>query len=490
MPRDGGKMTPMRVSLGAALAVFLLAPTAPAAPPTTETRPNVVLIVADDLGHGDAGFTGAKDIRTPHMDRLAADGARFTDFYANSPLCSPTRAALLSGRYPQEAGVWKGVPTKDKKDKKEKKAEKEKNADKAERKAARKGEPDGEGEEGAERDDLHVAHDLKLLPQILKEAGYATGMFGKWHLGGAAPNLPNDRGFDMFFGFLAGSSKYGPKHGPTQRLNREPFDEEGNLTDLFTRHACDFIRANKDRPFFIYLPYNAPHGPIDNAAGLLPDRVRAAAARGLAPGRADYAAVVEHLDDGIGRVLALLEELRLSDRTLVVFTSDNGANCDKYAGSNAPFRGEKGQTWEGGIRVPCAVRLPGRIPKGTVTKSVSASMDLFSTVLDYAGLPLPEKTRGMSLRADLESGGAKPVAERTLFFELKGKVAVRRGNWKLVGDLSGKENMGIAGIALFDLAADPGETTDLAEKNPEVFRTLKAELDAWLASIPAHKGIK
>lgn len=455
--------------------------------PSPESRPNVVLIVADDLGHGDVGFTGAKDIQTPRIDSLAADGARFTDFYANSPLCSPTRAALLSGRYPQEAGVWKGVPTREKK---EKKAAKGKDGGKAEKKAARKGELDDE--EGFERDDLHVAHDLKLLPQILKEAGYATGMFGKWHLGGASPNLPNDRGFDRFFGFLSGSSKYGPKHGPTQRLDGKPYDEEGHLTDLFTRHACDFIRANRDRSFFVYLPYNAPHGPIDNAAGLLPDRVKAAAARGLAPKRADYAAVVEHLDDGIGRVLALLDELKLAERTLVVFTSDNGANCDKYAGSNAPFRGEKGQTWEGGIRVPCAVRLPGRIPKGTVSRSVSTTMDLFSTVLDYAGLPLPEKTRGVSLKGDLESGGQKPLPERTLFFELKGKVAARRGNWKLVGDVSAKEHrkggMGIDGLALFDLAADPGETTDLAQKYPEILDGLKKELDAWLAEIPSRRG--
>ncbi len=490
MPRDGGKITLMRLSLGAALAVSLLASAAPADPPAPGPRPNVILIIADDLGYGDAGFTGAKDILTPNIDRIAREGVRFTDFYANAPLCSPTRAALLSGRYPQEAGVWKGVPTKEKKEKKA-----EKNKDKAEKKAARKGTPDeGEDNGGFERDDLQLAHDLKLLPQILKEAGYATGMFGKWHLGGAAPNLPNDRGFDRFFGFLSGSSKYGPKHGPTQRLDREPFDEEGNLTDLFTKHACDFIRANKDKPFFVYLPYNAPHGPIDNAAGLLPDRVRAAAARGLAPGRADYAAVVEHLDDGIGRVLATLDELALADRTLVIFTSDNGANRDKYAGSNAPFRGEKGQTWEGGIRVPCAARLPGRIPKGAVSRSVSASMDLFSTILDYAGLPLPERTRGVSLRADLESGGAKPVAERTLFFELKGKVAARRGNWKLVGDISDKDHrkggMGIDGFALFDLAADPGETTDLAQKNPEILESLKKELDAWLAGVPAHRGTR
>lgn len=453
------------------------------------TRPNVVLIVADDLGHGDVGFTGAKDIRTPRIDSLAADGARFTDFYANSPLCSPTRAALLSGRYPQEAGVWKGVPTKEKK---EKKAAKGKDGGKAEKKAARKGEPDDE--EGFERDDLHVAHDLKLLPQLLKEAGYATGMFGKWHLGGASPNLPNDRGFDRFFGFLSGSSKYGPKHGPTQRLDGKPYDEEGHLTDLFTRYACDFIRQNKDKPFFVYLPYNAVHGPIDSGASLLPERVKAAQARGLPFDRAQYAAIVEHMDDCVGKVLALLDELKLADRTLVIFTSDNGANSDKYAGSNAPFRGEKGQTWEGGIHVPCSARLPGRIPQGTVSRSVSASMDLFSTILDYAGLPLPPGTRGMSLRPDLESGGRKPLPERTIFFELKGKVAARRGNWKLTGELLDKERrkggMGIDGFQLFDLSADPGETKDLSKEKSEIFQNLQAELEAWLSSVPGHRGIE
>ncbi len=427
-------------------------------------RPNVVLVLADDLGYGDLSCYGAPDVKTPNIDRLAGEGVRFTAFYANSPICSPTRSALLSGLYPQHAGVWKGVPARDQKKKKR-----------------------GTVKERKKERNLGLKEEVTLLPQILKGEGYACGIFGKWHLGGESPNIPNDRGFDSFYGFLGGSSKYGPKHGPTQRLNRKPYDEEGHLTDLFTEQARAFIRENKDRPFFVYIPYNAPHGPIDNAASLIPGYVKKYREHGVDPARAMFCAVVEHMDSGVGRIMETLRKLDLEGKTIVIFTSDNGAT-PKWSGSNKPLRGQKGQVLEGGIRLPCIVRWPGKIPGGSVADSPAASMDLFSTILDAVGADIPGGVSGVSLLDVMTSGGTEKLPERYLFFELKGRVAARHGNWKIVGDLSDEKTRDR--FALYDLGKDLRETRDLSRENPEKLQQLKKALSAWLDTVEEHKGLK
>lgn len=416
-------------------------------------RPNIILILADDLGYGDVSCFGAPDIRTPHLDRMAREGMRCTDFYAASPLCSPTRASLMSGLYPQLAGVWKGVP--DEKD----------------------------------REGLGLKPEIKLLPQILTASGYACGMVGKWHLGGNPPNIPNDRGFDSFFGFYCGHEKYGPRHQDLF-LDRKPIEEEGHLTTIFTKRACDYVRAQKDKPFFLYLAYNAVHGPLDSAAALIPERVTDCVARGMTPERARYAAVVEHMDAGIGELLALLQELKLDGNTLVLFTSDNGADTSKWSGSNRPFRGEKGEVFEGGIRMASIWRWPGRIPSGGVSGQPCGTWDFCPTALEAAGIDVPAGLSGVSLLPALSAG--RPLPERTLFFELKGRVAVREGRWKLVGDLSVKKEpkARLAAFELYDLGLDPRESRNLAGEHPEEVARLRGKLMAWVATFEPHKGLE
>jgi arylsulfatase A-like enzyme len=439
-------------------------------------RPNIVLILADDLGYGDLGCYGAKDVQTPHIDSIAAHGIRFTDYYANSPVCSPSRSALLSGFYPQHTGVWKGIPERVRKEWRQRKNP---------RKKHHKKENHGKAEKNQEN--LGLKAEIQLLPQFLRRAGYTGGMFGKWHLGHETPNLPNARGFDTFFGFPGGSSEYGSKRGQTLRWNHEPNDEEGHLTDLFSDKASQFIRENKDKPFFVYVPYYAPHGPIDAAASMIPDIVKKYRGLGVDEKRADYCAVVEHMDAGIGKILATLRDIGIEDNTLVIFTSDNGAAVTKWSGSNGMFRGEKGQVFEGGIRVPCVMRWPGVIPDGTVSHAPVAGMDIFRTLLADLDQPVPVGVSGVDLSAHLQSGGKAALPDRNLFFELKGHVALRQGRWKIVGDYSDEINH--SEFALYDLSLDPKETEDVSTAHQEIFEDMRTSLEHWLGTVDPHKGL-
>lgn len=404
-------------------------------------QPNVLVILTDDQGYGDVGCFGAKDLRTPNLDRLVAEGMRFDHFRANSSVCSPTRAALLSGMFPDRVGVPGVIRTN----------------------------PDNSWGK--------LAADAVLLPQVLRTAGYRTALIGKWHLGLTSPDLPNERGFEHFEGFLGDMmDDYVTHRRQGQNLmfrNRESIDPQGHATDVFTSWACAYLReraSKKDGPFFLYLAYNAPHDPVQPPADWLA-RVKQREP-GIDEKRAKLAALIEHLDDGIGRVLATLKELGLEENTLVVFSSDNGGSLP-HGAFNGTTRDGKGSMYEGGLRVPCAARWPGRIAAGSRTQVAAATMDWFATVLDAAGLPPRPGINAVSLLPVL-TGQAQALPERDLYFVrregagFKGGTsqALIRGQWKIL------QNTPTAKTELFNLANDPLESTESTPKEPQLTESL------------------
>ncbi|MFN3649812.1 MAG: sulfatase [Armatimonadota bacterium] len=408
-------------------------------------RPNLLVILADDLGYGDLSSYGAADLKTPHLDALVADGMRFDRFYANSPVCSPTRASLLTGRYPDLVGVPGVIRTH------------------------------------AENSWGYLSPEAELLPKSLKRAGYHTALVGKWHLGLTPPNTPTDRGFDHFHGFLGDMmDDYldHRRHGINyMRLGRREIDPPGHATDLFTTWAIDYLRtrAGTRQPFFLYLAYNAPHVPIQPPDAWV-DRVKARNP-GIDDRRARLAALVEQMDDGIGKVIDALKQSGDYENTLIVFTSDNGGQLSAGA-SNGPLRGAKEDVYEGGIRVPACAVWPGKIRRGSRSDRVALTMDLFPTLCEAAGVKPPAPVDGVSLIPELTGTGV-PAAERTLFWvrreggaRYEGKTihAVRRGDWKLV------HNSPFEPMQLFNLAADPKEQTDVSARNRPVFDELSAAL--------------
>lgn len=416
----------------------------PAMPPPP---PNIIIILADDLGRADYSAFGTKDIRTPHIDRLMREGADFRNFYANSPVCSPTRASLLSGRYPDRAGV-PGV--------------------------IRDEEDNSWG---------HLAP-CTLLPQALRPAGYHSALIGKWHLGLEAPNLPNERGFDLFQGFLGDMmDDYWThrRHGHNfMRRNTEVVDPSGHATDIFTGWACDYVeeRARAGGPFCLYLAYNAPHDPVQPPPEWL-DKVRLREP-GISETRAKMVALIEHLDDGIGRVLATLDRLGLADNTIVIFNSDNGGVL-RFGANNGPWRSEKTHTYEGGLRVPAAVRWPGGgVAAGRKIDRLTLTMDILPTLCAAAGVPAPAGIDGVSFLPALR-GEPVDEPEREYYFvrregragrNIGGKTIealIHRG-WKLVHDDP------FAQMELFHLERDPYETTDLRVPEPKKFDDLAARV--------------
>jgi len=349
-------------------------------------RINVVFILADDLGYGDLGCYGHPRFKTPHIDRLAQEGARLTDFYAPVPFCAPTRAALLTGRYPARCGMSQNpVPKAD---------PLTKNAD-----------------------DLGLDIGEKTLADLLRPAGYRTACFGKWHLGHQPRFRPLMRGFDEYFGILYSNDMHPVELWDGDRMAEYPVVQT-TLTRRLTERAVAFVAANKDRPFFLYLPYVAVHKP-------------------LAPGEAFYKQTgtglygdaVAELDWSVGQIVATLAKLKLSERTLVIFTSDNGP---WYGGRTGGLRGMKGTTWEGGIRVPLIARLPGKIPAGHTSREPAIMMDLFSTVVRLAGVEAPRDRTidGRDIWPLLTSSAMSPH-EALFFFRGPTLAAVRSGSWKL-----------------------------------------------------------
>ncbi len=421
------------------LALALLSPTAASA----QRPPNVVIVFTDDQGYGDLSCFGHPTIHTPHLDALARAGTKFTQFYVASPVCSPSRAALLTGCYPKRVGMHKHVifPQYD---------------------------------YGLHTDEVTIA-------DMLKKRGYATGCFGKWHLGHRPGLLPTDQGFDEFHGVPYSNdmsrvhrkpnAKY-PYHMPWMR-NREIVEWEPDqrlLTKRATEAAIRFIDAHKDEPFFVYVPHSMPHIPLyasEEFAGTSP--------RGL------YGDVIEEIDASVGDLVATLKRHDLVDDTLFVFTTDNGPwlPFKQNGGTAGPLRGGKGSNWEGGQRVPCIAAWPGHVPADTVCREVVTTMDLLPTIATLTGSELPNRTLDGHDAADLLLGkpGASSPTEQFLYYTSKGKLAgIRRGPWKLVLD----------GDQLYQLEVDISEKWDRNKVHPDLVKDLRAAAEAQDAEIEAE----
>jgi arylsulfatase A-like enzyme len=425
------------------LRFLLLCVTCVAVSAATGTRPpNIIMILADDLGWADLGQDGSK-IDTPNLDRLAAQGVKHTRFYASAPMCSPTRAALLTGRYPHSVGVPELAS------------------------------PEARGKVPV----LALDHAATTIPEALKPAGYRSVMVGKWHLGFAPPNHPRTHGFDEFWGSLIGTPTFWQPKATYH--NETPITVAGYYTDALTDKAIEYLKrdATGDRPMFLYLAYNAPHYPLEAPSELVGKYRRRFPDRGLF---AIFAAMVERLDTGIGRVLATLDELKIADNTIVLFASDNGPSAEitSYGPENAdfsngPLRGFKFATHEGGIRVPFIARWPGHLPAGAVRDTPAIMMDILPTLLDAAKItPAPKhEIHGTSILPLLRG---EPFARQgAIHWENQQNAAVLAGEWKLVHQFWHAKPM------LFRPAEDKSEEHDLAAQQPEKVAELLALHEAW-----------
>lgn len=405
--------------------------------------PNVVLIFADDLGYGDLGCTGAKGYETPHLDRMASEGMRFTSFLVAQAVCSASRASLLTGCYNGRIGIQGALFPRN----------------------------------------THGIHaDETTIAEVCRSRGYATGMVGKWHLGHHEKFLPLQHGFDEYLG-LPYSNDMWPVHPTLKDMPPLPLidgnktvatitDQAGqdSLTGRYTERATDFIRRHRDRPFFLYVAHTMPHVPLGASAAF-----RGKSARGL------YGDVIQELDAGVGRIFETLKECGLDERTLVIFTSDNGPWLIKKedGGSAGPLREGKGTAWEGGIRVPCIARWPGRIPRGRLCTEVAATIDVLPTVARLVGAEPPKLPIDGKNIWPLMEGNPRAKSPHEAYYcywntELQ---AVRSGKWKLhfphewTSPGAGKKR---TGLALYDLDADVGETIDVSGANPDVVARLEA----------------
>ncbi len=412
----------------------------------TETPPptNILCILVDDLGYGDLSIQGAEDMRTPHIDQLARQGMSFTQFYANCTVCSPSRASLLTGRYPDMVGV-PGV--------------------------IRQFENNSWG---------YLSEEAILIPELLNGRGYHTAIIGKWHLGFKKPNTPNDRGFDYFKGFLGDMMDDYWTHlrGGVNwmRLNKEEIEPRGHATNLFTDWTLEYLkeRAGDKQAFFLYLAYNAPHFPIQPPDEFLVRVVEREPE--LDQKRARNVAFVEHLDSQVGRVMEYLETSGLIDNTLVVFTSDNGGAL-RYAQSNGKLRGGKQDMFEGGIKVPAFMVWKDRIPPGSQSEQLTLLMDLFPTFADVAGAKVEGKIDGVSFLPILK-GEESHEPERTVYWvrreggDYGGQAyyAARRGNYKIL------QNTPYEPFQFFNLGDDPYEKDPLQISDSEKYKSLRTDL--------------
>jgi arylsulfatase A-like enzyme len=406
-----------------------------------ERPPNLVLIIADDMGYADAGFQGATDVRTPHLDRIAAEGVRCTQAYVAGAVCSPSRAGLMSGRWPQRFGHEYNPVESD-------------------------------PQVGIDRGE-------RTLAERLAERGYDTALFGKWHLGFGQPFHPRTRGFAAFAGMWGGGHDYFLTQANQPRWSYRGLLEEdgqpaslpadGYITDWLSERAAAWIRSRDPaRPFCLVITYNAPHSPLQ-----APPRWREAMAHIPDNTRRVYAAMLGALDEGVGRIDAALAETGAAARTLTIFHSDNGGPIDNGA-SNAPLRGHKGQFTEGGVRVPMLWRLPGVLPAGAVRQQPVITLDIAATMAALAGPTSGPPLDGVDVLPAL--AGDTPLPERSFFWRWDQRGAVRQGAWKLL--IWPDQPM-----ALYDLEHDPSEAQDLAQARPERVAALRATWNAWSAQM-------
>jgi len=409
-------------------------------------KPNFVIIFCDDLGYGDLGCFGSQKHRTPNIDNMAAEGTRLTSFYVTSGVCTPSRASLMTGCYPRRVnlhrtkrGEWVLFPTA----------------------------PDG-----LNPNEITIA-------EVLKQAGYATACIGKWHLGDQPQFLPTRQGFDYYFG-IPYSNDMGERKDrgwpPLPLLRNETVIEapvdQNTITRRYTSEAVNFITQNKDRPFFLYLPHTMPHDPHHSS-----EKFRGKSANG------PYGDAVEEIDFSTGQILNTLNKLRIDDRTLVIFTSDNGA-AKNYPGSNAPLSGHKGSTWEGGMRVPCVARWPGKIPPRKTCDELASTIDLLPTFAKLAATTAPTDRiiDGRDIWPLLSGGpGAKSPHEAFYYYYTDQLHAVRSGPWKLhlplspkIGGWRGKPDHTPPFLYDVRVDQDPGEIKDLAKQHPDIVKRLTA----------------
>lgn len=438
------------------LRAFLRLVAVPLLPAATAVAaaPNILVILADDLGYGELGCQGfTRQIPTPHLDSIAANGTRFTNGYVSGTYCSPTRAGFMTGRYQQ-----------------------------------RFGHEFNPGPAASAASDFGLPLSEVTLANRLKEVGYATGWFGKSHLGYAPAYHPLRRGFDEYYGFLGGAHSYlNAKADATNPILRgtTPTDDTGGYTtEAFAREAVNFIERNRSRPWFVYLAFNAVHGPLEATEKYLQRFSHLTDAR-----RRTYAAMQSAMDDAVGTVLARIRERGLEENTLIVFFSDNGGPTAGNTSGNGPLRGFKSQTWEGGIRVPFLMQWKGMIPAGRVDDRPVIQLDIHPTALAAAGVTLrPEwKLDGVNLLPYL-TGQDSGAPHAALFWRFGGQVAVRMGDWKLVkgaglpgvtGVEGGKST--IEGAELYHLGRDVSETRNLVASEPAKVRELAAAWNAWNA---------
>lgn len=460
----------------ACLAVGLLLSTTVASAQAPSHRPNIVLFIADDLGYGELGCYGARSAPTAEIDRLAAEGVRYTSGYVTAPFCAASRAGLLTGRYQTRFG-FEFNPI------------------------------------GAQNDDPQIGlprSEITIADQ-LRDAGYATGLLGKWHLGGTANYHPQRRGFDEFFGFLHEGHYYVPPPWPgvttwlrrkalpdggqgrwmsadghvywtTHMGHREPDYDANNpilrnsqpvqeatyFTEALTREAVDFIQRHHEQPFFLCVAYSAVHSPMQALNADI-----AAFSEVDDPHRRIFLAMLASLDRSVGTILDQLEQTKLTSKTLVIFLSDNGGPTRELTSSNAPLRGEKGGLYEGGIRVPMVLRWPGRVPAGTVETRPVISLDLTATMVQAAGLTSRPQVDGHNLVSTFsESDAGNP--QRALFWRVGKRAAIRQGGWKLVRN--GNSN---SSWELYDLNQDVGEQRDLIKDHTHIAEDLQARWEQW-----------
>ena len=430
-------------------------------------KPNVIIFLTDDQGYGDLSCMGATDFRTPTLDRLAAEGIRFTDFYSNCPVCSPARAALLTGRYPGNTGV-RGILR-------------------------------------GHRKTAGLPQSTPTLATLLKENGYQTAMTGKWHLGLAEEARPHNHGFDHWFGFLAGNVDYyshifyyganqpGPGVNPTHDLwedGEEVWQDGEYFTEMIAKKCIHYLRemAADGRPFLLYVPFNAPHYPM-HAPKKYMDRFAH-----MAWDRQVMAAMISAMDDAVRDIMDELERLGADQNTITFFTSDNGPSRESrnwldgtldlyYGGTAGGFRGQKGSVFEGGIREPGIIHWPVKIDGGVVSAEPCAAMDIVPTVLDAAGIDASRyELDGCSLLPLITK--QTPLPERPIFWEYRDQTAVRRGKWKLmIKPRQLKTSDPPPEVFLANLEDDMGETTNLADRYPDFTAELKALAEQWRAGI-------
>jgi arylsulfatase A-like enzyme len=468
-------------SMRALLALLFLLTVTPC---SWSAPPNIVMIVSDDQGYRDLGCFGGEEVITPHLDRLAREGVRLTNFYVTWPACTPSRGSMLTGRYPQRHGVYDMI---------------------------RNEAPDYgyryTPEEYAVTFERIGGMDTRevLLPQMLRQAGYVSGIFGKWDLGSLQRFLPRARGFHTFYGFVNTGIDYftHERYGVASMYRDDQpttADKGTYCTDLFRREAVRFLKQYHRRPFFLYLPFNAPHNAsnldpkirsgaqaTDEYRAKYPDLLAKAGdvkrdtryakntwVRNSASRRLEYLAAITAMDDAVGEVLQLLDKFDVADDTIVIFLSDNGGGGGS---DNRPLRGGKGRMFEGGIRVPCLIRYPRQIPAGQTCDAFLSTLEIVPTLLHLTGVEPPESVvlDGFDMTDVL--AGNRPSPRTAMFWQRRADKAARVGHWKWVESTRGG--------GLFNLAKDVGEAQDLSSTHPEKLRELQAHFDRWRADMDA-----